>query len=207
MATIYQSIEILSKEKGIDPQIVLDAVKDAMLVAARKHFRSEEDMAADFDPKTGSISIFRDQDGSRSRGGYGQGNLARRGPQDRPRGRNRHADSYPQADRGSRPYLRANREAGDPAEGPRSRAREYFHRVLRPRRRAGQLHHQARRRSGLGRRPGQDRSSSAEEGAVAPGELLRRRALPLHHQVRRQDRQERGRGRFARRARAGHAPL
>jgi N utilization substance protein A len=58
LATIYQSIEILSKEKGIDPQIVLDAVKDAMLVAARKHFRSEEEMAADFDPKTGSISIF-----------------------------------------------------------------------------------------------------------------------------------------------------
>ena len=41
MATIYQSIEILSKEKGIDPQIVLDAVKDAMLVAARKHFRTD----------------------------------------------------------------------------------------------------------------------------------------------------------------------
>ena len=39
MASIYQSIEILGKEKGIDPQIILDAVKDAMLVAARKHFR------------------------------------------------------------------------------------------------------------------------------------------------------------------------
>ena len=35
METIFQSIEILSKEKGIDPQIVLDAVKDAMLIAAR----------------------------------------------------------------------------------------------------------------------------------------------------------------------------
>ncbi|MBV8707178.1 MAG: hypothetical protein JO028_08305, partial [Acidobacteriaceae bacterium] len=40
MASIYQSIEILSKEKGIDPQIVLDAVKDAMLAAARKHYRA-----------------------------------------------------------------------------------------------------------------------------------------------------------------------
>jgi len=38
LGTIYQSIEILSKEKGIDPKIILDAVKDAMLVAARKHF-------------------------------------------------------------------------------------------------------------------------------------------------------------------------
>ncbi|MCW5976615.1 MAG: transcription termination/antitermination protein NusA [Bryobacteraceae bacterium] len=58
MGTISQSIEILSKEKGIDPQIVLDAVKDAMLVAARKHYRTEEDLVAELDDKTGSINIF-----------------------------------------------------------------------------------------------------------------------------------------------------
>ncbi len=53
MDSIYQSIEILSKEKGIDAQIVLDAVKDAMLIAARKHFRTLENYEADFDPKGG----------------------------------------------------------------------------------------------------------------------------------------------------------
>ncbi len=58
MGSIYQSIEILSKEKGIDPRIILDAVKDAMLVAARKHFRTEEDMVAEFDPAKGSIQVF-----------------------------------------------------------------------------------------------------------------------------------------------------
>ncbi len=58
MATIYQSIEILSKEKGIDPQIVLDAVKDAMVVAARKHYRLEGDLEAEMDPKTGAVSVF-----------------------------------------------------------------------------------------------------------------------------------------------------
>ncbi len=58
METIYQSIEILSKEKGIDIQIVLDAVKDAMLIAARKHFRTEEDYAAEMDEKTGAIRLF-----------------------------------------------------------------------------------------------------------------------------------------------------
>lgn len=58
MGTIYQSIEILSKEKGIDPQIVLEAVKDAMLAAARKHFRTNEEMVADFNPQTGSIQVF-----------------------------------------------------------------------------------------------------------------------------------------------------
>ena len=58
METIFQSIEILSKEKGIDPQIVLDAVKDAMLIAARKHYRTNEDYAADMDPKTGAIHLY-----------------------------------------------------------------------------------------------------------------------------------------------------
>jgi N utilization substance protein A len=58
VGTIYQSIEILSKEKGIDPQIVVDAVKDAMLVAARKHFRTTEDLVADFNQKTGALEIF-----------------------------------------------------------------------------------------------------------------------------------------------------
>jgi N utilization substance protein A len=58
VASIYQSIEILSKEKGIDPQIVLDAVKDAMLAAARKHFRSQEDLVADLDESTGNIQIY-----------------------------------------------------------------------------------------------------------------------------------------------------
>ena len=56
--SIYQSIEILSKEKGIDPQIILDAVKDAMLVAARKHYRTTEDMAAEFNEKTGAIHLY-----------------------------------------------------------------------------------------------------------------------------------------------------
>ena len=58
MASIYQSIEILSKEKGIDPQIVLDAVKDAMLAAARKQFRSQEELIADLDESNGNIQIY-----------------------------------------------------------------------------------------------------------------------------------------------------
>ncbi len=58
LGTIYQSIEILSKEKGIDPKIILDAVKDAMLVAARKHFRTTEDLVADLDEQTGAIQIY-----------------------------------------------------------------------------------------------------------------------------------------------------
>ncbi|MDQ6704682.1 MAG: transcription termination factor NusA [Acidobacteriota bacterium] len=56
--TIFQSIEMLSKEKGIDSQIVLDAVKDAMLIAARKHFRTTEDYIAELDSASGSIKLY-----------------------------------------------------------------------------------------------------------------------------------------------------
>ena len=58
MDSIYQSIEILSKEKGIDAQIVLDAVKDAMLIAARKHFRTVENYEAVFDEKSGGLKLY-----------------------------------------------------------------------------------------------------------------------------------------------------
>ena len=58
MDSIYQSIELLSKEKGIDTQIVLDAVKDAMLLAARKHFRTNENYEVDFDDRSGGLKLY-----------------------------------------------------------------------------------------------------------------------------------------------------
>ncbi len=58
LGPILQNVESLAKEKGIDPKIILDAVKDAMLVAARKQFHTNEELGADFDPGTGALQIF-----------------------------------------------------------------------------------------------------------------------------------------------------
>src|SRR5258706_14015711 len=58
MASLYDSIEALSREKGIDTQIVVDAVKDALLVAARKYYKTTEDLIAELNPATGQIDIF-----------------------------------------------------------------------------------------------------------------------------------------------------
>src|SRR6266849_1318555 len=58
MGSIYQSIELLSKERGIETQIVLDAVKHALLVVARKHYRTNEHYIAELNEKTGSIDLF-----------------------------------------------------------------------------------------------------------------------------------------------------
>ena len=56
METIVQSIEILSKEKGIDPQIVFDAVKECHADRrAQSIYRTTEDYVAEMDPKTGAI--------------------------------------------------------------------------------------------------------------------------------------------------------
>ena len=46
MATsvLYQSIELLSSEKGIDPAIVVGAVEEAIALATRKFYKSQEIM-------------------------------------------------------------------------------------------------------------------------------------------------------------------
>ena len=60
MATslLAQTIDQLSREKGIDPAIIVSALEDAMVVAARKYYRTEEPMRSEFDSKTGVIKVF-----------------------------------------------------------------------------------------------------------------------------------------------------
>ena len=55
---ILSGIEQLSENKGINPEIVLEAVKDAMVAAVRKHYRTEEDLIAEINASTGGIDVF-----------------------------------------------------------------------------------------------------------------------------------------------------
>jgi len=41
---LFQSIEQLSREKNIEPAIIISAVEDAILVAARKVYKTAEDL-------------------------------------------------------------------------------------------------------------------------------------------------------------------
>ncbi|MEJ2006912.1 MAG: transcription termination factor NusA [Acidobacteriota bacterium] len=54
---LYQSIDQLSREKGIDPQIVIAAVEDAVLVATRKYYKSAEDLESRFDKESGHVEV------------------------------------------------------------------------------------------------------------------------------------------------------
>lgn len=59
MSTILgQQIEQLSKEKSIEPEIIIEALEDAMAAAAKKYFRTGEDLRSRFDAETGAIEIF-----------------------------------------------------------------------------------------------------------------------------------------------------
>ncbi len=55
---LYQNIEALSREKGIDPQIVVSAVEDAIAVATRKHYKSQEQLRAELNKETGAITAY-----------------------------------------------------------------------------------------------------------------------------------------------------
>ncbi len=57
-SVLYQSIEVLSRDKGIDPQIVVGAVEDAIALATRKYYKTQENMRAELDKESGEIRAY-----------------------------------------------------------------------------------------------------------------------------------------------------
>src|SRR5262250_1610504 len=55
---LYNTIDALSREKGIDPQIVVSAVEDAIVVATRKYYKTQENLRAELDRETGKIRAY-----------------------------------------------------------------------------------------------------------------------------------------------------
>jgi len=55
---LYNTIDAISREKGIDPQIVVSAVEDAIVAATRKYYKSQENLRALLDKDTGKINAF-----------------------------------------------------------------------------------------------------------------------------------------------------
>jgi N utilization substance protein A len=60
MATVnplLQQIDAIAKEKGVEPDIIISAVQDALEAAARKKYKGEE-LKARFNPETGDFDLF-----------------------------------------------------------------------------------------------------------------------------------------------------
>ena len=57
-SALYQAIEVMSKDKGIDPSIVVGAVEDAIALATRKYYKTQENMRGEFDKESGEIRAY-----------------------------------------------------------------------------------------------------------------------------------------------------
>src|ERR1700726_3323014 len=57
-SALYQSIELLSREKGIEPGIVVGAVEEAIALATRKFYKTQENMRGELNKETGEITAY-----------------------------------------------------------------------------------------------------------------------------------------------------
>ena len=53
---LQQTIEALSKEKGVDPEVIIAALQDAIETAARKRYKNEN-MRARFNTESGQMVL------------------------------------------------------------------------------------------------------------------------------------------------------
>jgi transcription termination/antitermination protein NusA len=56
--TLQQTIEALAKEKGIEPEVIVSAIEEAVKTASRKYYKTNEDLHARFNLETGQVELF-----------------------------------------------------------------------------------------------------------------------------------------------------
>ena len=62
MSLLYQHIEQMSREKGVDAGVIVAAVEDAILTAAKKYYATEEPYQARFNKETWAFRrVIRDR--------------------------------------------------------------------------------------------------------------------------------------------------
>ena len=178
-SVLYQSIELLSQEKGIDPGIVVGAVEEAIALATRKFYKTQENMRGELNKETGEITAYIYKtvvaDDEPIEDPLNQITLdeanelapGRRGGQ---------RDSDLSRHQSAGPHRRATGQAGHLPEGARGRARHGLQRVRPPRKGSAERDREAHRGPGRHLRPGQGRSPLPQARAVAAGAVLHRRA-------------------------------
>src|SRR5215208_6245476 len=55
---LQQTIEALAKEKGIEPDVIITAIEDAVLTASRKYYKGTENLKTRFNADTGQVDLF-----------------------------------------------------------------------------------------------------------------------------------------------------
>jgi N utilization substance protein A len=55
---LLQTIEQIGREKNIAPEVIVDAIEEAMAVAAKKYYRTEEELEAKLNRETGEVDVY-----------------------------------------------------------------------------------------------------------------------------------------------------
>jgi N utilization substance protein A len=55
---LMREIEVLAKEKGIEPDTIITAIEDAVLTASRKYYKTNENLKTRFNQETGQVDLF-----------------------------------------------------------------------------------------------------------------------------------------------------
>jgi N utilization substance protein A len=55
---LQQTIEALAKEKGIEPDVVISAIEEAVATASRKYYKTGENLKTRFNIETGQVDLF-----------------------------------------------------------------------------------------------------------------------------------------------------
>src|SRR5512147_1806643 len=55
---LRQQIEQISREKNINPDVIIAAIEDAILTASKKYYKGAEDLRSRFNEETGQIEVF-----------------------------------------------------------------------------------------------------------------------------------------------------
>ncbi len=56
--TLQQTIEALAKEKGLEPDVIVSAIEEAVKTASRKYYKTNEELHARFNFETGQVDLF-----------------------------------------------------------------------------------------------------------------------------------------------------
>ena len=55
---LRQQIEQISREKNINPEVIIAAIEDAILTASKKYYKGAEDLRSRFNDESGQIEVF-----------------------------------------------------------------------------------------------------------------------------------------------------
>jgi N utilization substance protein A len=64
-STIGQSIDALCSEQGLDREMVIEAMKDAVKAAARKQFRAQDSIQVEWNSEEGDVEVSVQKTGCR----------------------------------------------------------------------------------------------------------------------------------------------